>query len=73
MEEELRMKGFYNSVNELFNTAACSTEYKALLAEMLARKWRAISDNLINKKLAEISQETGKEQQKDVQQDSHKA
>ena len=31
------------------------------------------TDNLINKKLAEIPQETGKEQQKDVQQDSHKA
>lgn len=71
--EDIKMKGFKNSVEDLFDRADCSTEYKALLAEMLARKWRTISDNLINKKLAEIPQETGKEQQKDVQQDSHKA
>lgn len=52
--EDIKMKGFKNSVEDLFNRADCSTEYKAVLAEMLAHKWRTISDNMINKKLAEI-------------------
>lgn len=60
--EDIKMKGFKNSVEDLFDRADCSTEYKALLAEMLARKWRTISDNLINKKLAEIPKEEKHEQ-----------
>ncbi len=62
--DDIKMKGFKNSVEDLFNRADCSTEYKAVLAEMLAHKWRTISDNLINKKLAEIPQnpKSGEEQ-----------
>ena len=61
--EDIKMKGFKNSVEDLFDRADCSTEYKALLAEMLARKWRTISDNLINKKLAEIPKREEKHEQ----------
>ncbi len=59
--EDIKMKGFKNSVEDLFNRADCSTEYKAVLAEMLAHKWRMISDNQINKKLAELPK-SGEEQ-----------
>ncbi len=65
MEEELRMKGFYNSVNDLFNKATCSTEYKALLAEMLAHKWRVISDGQINQALANLERK-GAEQNEQI-------
>ncbi len=54
--EGIKEKGFYNSVNDLFNRADCSVEYKAVVAEMLAYKFRMISDNQINKKLAETKE-----------------
>ena len=69
MEEELRMKGFYNSVNDLFNKAACSTEYKALLAEMLAHKWRTISDGQINQALASIERKGAEQDEQNSNQD----
>lgn len=58
--EDIKMKGFKNSVEDMFNRADCSIEYKALLAEMLAHKWRSISDSRINKKLAELPNAEGK-------------
>ena len=61
MDEDIKMKGFKNSVEDLFNRADCSTEYKAVIAELLAHKWRIISDTKINNKLADISKAEGEE------------
>lgn len=59
--EDIKMKGFKNSVEQLFDKADCSTEYKALLAEQLAYKWRMISDTKINEQLKTIAEKGEKE------------
>ena len=67
--ENVTMKALKNSVEELFNSAKCSAEYKAVLAELLAQRWRTISDAQINLQLSQMS---GKENKNVTSETGHK-
>ena len=51
-KEIVEMKALKNTVERLFTETECSAEYKAVMAEALALRWRAIADNEINLELA---------------------
>ncbi len=61
--EDVKMKAFKNSVEQLFDNVDISAEYKAVFAEMLSYKWRALSNYRINETLAKAERKEAEDEQ----------